>query len=71
MTEADQRQVDMIQAYLADLWCPERPRWCYEGPAERVCIDIKHPRDRWIRQLDYDALRVRSYADVLEMIRAA
>lgn len=71
MTEPDRRQCQLIEAYLVDLWCPERPRWCYEGPAERVAIENDRAEFRWLRQLDHGPLLTLPYVDVVEAIRAA
>lgn len=59
----------MIEAYLSELWCPERPM---VGPVLRVeRRQPLHPEFRWVRQLDLAVLRQMPYADVLEAIRTA
>lgn len=67
----ERTQQQMIAAYLTDLWCPERPLWCHEGPPAPVTISHDRAEFRWLRQLDLEAVRTMPYADVVEAIRAA
>ena len=61
-------QLRLIDVYRSELWCPERP---LVGPRPLVLRHAYRAQSRWIRHLDHEDLRVRSFAEVLEMIRAA
>jgi hypothetical protein len=62
-------QVRLIEVYLRELWCPERPMF---GPAlPPPVIEKPHAHSYWLRHLDHAWLRTLPYADVLEAIRAA
>jgi hypothetical protein len=62
-------QVRLIEVYLSDLWCPERP---FIGPMP-ANIHPGLPRfdSQWLRELNLAELQRLPYAEVLEAIRAA
>jgi hypothetical protein len=62
-------QVRLIEVYLSELWCPERP---FIGPMPAIIRPGLVRFDFWwLRNLDFAALRTLPYADVVEAIRAA
>jgi hypothetical protein len=68
--QREREQQRLIEVYLSELWCPDRPLF---GPERDSTVWHEKPRPemRWLRQLDLAYLRTLPYPDVLKEIRAA